>query len=124
MYVQKSEIKKDPQRRWSMPDRIFFGYGACHILAGVYLDRPPLPGFYEERIILTGNLPGNHVFVTDGVIAPDYHGYSVRNRLQKHHSRVWFSQHDGWCCAFERVDFCLLSTADLNARKMLGLINI
>lgn len=32
MYVLKQGMKSDPHRRWSLPDRIFFGYGACHAL--------------------------------------------------------------------------------------------
>lgn len=120
MYVLKQGIKADPHRRWSLPDRVFFGYGACHILAGVFLDRPPLPGFYAERIIPTEDFLGNHVYVTDGAVVFDHHGYSGRDRLLEHHQRVWSSQYDGWRCAIERVDFKLLSTADLNMRKMLG----
>jgi hypothetical protein len=120
MYVLKPGIKADPHRRWSLPDRVFFGHGACHILAGVFLDQPPLPGFYSERVVPTEGFPGNHVYVTNGVVAFDYHGYSRRERLLEHHKRVWSSQYDGWLGAIERVDFELLSTTDLNARKMRG----
>ncbi|MFE0016535.1 hypothetical protein ACFWXH_16920 [Mesorhizobium sp. NPDC059054] len=120
MYVLKPGIKKDLPRQWALPDRIFFGHGACHILAGVYLEQPPLPGFHAERIVPIGNLAGNHVYTTDGVIVFDYHGYSHRNRLLEHHGRSWSTQHPGWCCEIEKVDFSLLDTAALNARKMRG----
>jgi hypothetical protein len=120
MYILNTGIKTNPQRRWSLPDRIFFGHGACHILAGAYLDRPPICGFYSERIVPAGDQPGNHIYVTDGVVAFDFHGYSLRERLLRHHARAWSSRYEGWSCAVERVDFDLLSTADLNARKMLG----
>lgn len=120
MYVLKPGTKRDPVKRWALPDRIFFGHGACHILAGTYLDDPPLDGFHAERIIPVDGLPGNHVYVTDGRIAFDYHGYSVRARLLDHHARGWSARHSGWGCAVERVDFPLLDTAALNARKMLG----
>ena len=120
MYVLKPGIKADPHRRWSLPDRIFFGHGACHILAGVFLDRPPLSGFCAERVIPAEGFFGNHVYVTNGVVVFDYHGYSSRDRLLEHHKRVWSSQYDGWLCAIERVDFKLLSTADLNMRQMRG----
>ncbi|MER9000226.1 hypothetical protein NKH58_20605 [Mesorhizobium australicum] len=43
--------KENPQKRWALPDRIFFGHGACAILAGTFLRHPPLEGFYGERII-------------------------------------------------------------------------
>ncbi|TYL83938.1 hypothetical protein [Bradyrhizobium cytisi] len=120
MYVLKPGVKADPHRQWSLPDRIFFGYGACHILAGVFLDQPPLPGFYAERVIPAGSFLGYHVYLTNGVIAFDYHGYSILDRLLEHHKRVWSRQYDGWLCAIRRVDFNLLSTADLNKRQMRG----
>lgn len=102
-----------------LPDRIFFGHGACHILAGVFLKHPPLQGFYAERIIPGDGFYGNHIYVTDGTIAFDYHGYSARKRLLDHHSRSWSAQYaDTWNCILERVDFDLLNTADLNDRKM------
>ncbi len=120
MYTLKPGIKKDPQRRWALPDRIFFGYGACHILAGAYLDRPPLAGFYAERIIPNEGFSGNHVYVTNGIIAFDYHRYSRRERLLEHHRKGWSGRHAGWSYELERVDFDLLSTIELNRRKMLG----
>ena len=120
MYKLKPGIKNDPVRRWALPDRIFFGHGACHILAGSYLRNPPLPGFYAERIIPMDDLAGNHIFFTDDVIAFDYHGYSGRQRLLTHHEKCWASQYDNWGYTLEAVKFDLLSTAELNARKMLG----
>ncbi|WP_158965542.1 hypothetical protein [Chachezhania sediminis] len=120
MYVLKPGIKRDPVRRWALPDRIFFGHGACAILAGTWLRDPPLPGFHAERIIPAEGLPGNHVYLTDGQIAFDYHGYSILENLLAHHARGWSARHDGWHCSVETVGFDLLSTPALNARKMLG----
>jgi hypothetical protein len=120
MYVLKHGIKKDPERRWALPDRIFFGHGACHILAGVFLQHPPLEGFHAERIIPNEGFAGGHMYVTNGTIAFDYHGYSGRERLLDHHGRGWASLRPGWGCVVERVDFDMLSTVELNQRKMLG----
>ncbi len=120
MYVLKPGIKKDPQRRWALPDRIFFGHGACPILAGAYLARPPLAGFHAERLIPAGDLPGNHIYVTNGVLAFDYHGYSLRERMLAHHTRGWSGKHAGWDCTIDVVDFDLLDAGALNERKMLG----
>lgn len=120
MYVLGKGIKKDPVRRWALPDRIFFGHGACHILAGTYLDAPPLPGFHAERIIPAEGFAVAHVYVTDGVAAFDYHGYSLRRRLLDHHRKAWAAHSPGWECMLERVAFNLLDTAELNRRKMLG----
>ena len=120
MYILRKGIKQDPVRRWALPDRIFFGHGACHILAGTFLEDPPLPDFYAERIIPAEGFAGNHAYVTDGVIAFDYHGYSRRDRLLDHHRRGWAAHSPGWNCTVELVDFDLLDTAELNRRKMLG----
>ena len=59
MYVLKHGIKKNPEKRWALPDRIFFGHGACAILAGVFLEHPPLEGFYGERILPGEGFSGN-----------------------------------------------------------------
>ncbi|KRA45576.1 hypothetical protein ASD80_04380 [Devosia sp. Root635] len=120
MYRLKPGIKQNHMRRWALPDRVFFGHGACHILAGVYLADAPLSGFHAERIIPRGDVPGGHMYVTDGVIAFDYHGYSLRGRLLDHHRRSWSADYPGWDCDIERVDFPILGANALNARKMLG----
>nr|WP_256478364.1 hypothetical protein [Notoacmeibacter sp. MSK16QG-6] len=112
--------KHDPERRWALPDRIFFGHGACHILAGAYLRNPPLPGFYAERIIPAEGYWGNHIYATNGKLAFDYHGYSTRSRLLAHHRKGWSGAYEGWDCVIEIVDFDLFSTSELNSRKMLG----
>jgi hypothetical protein len=120
MYVMKPGMKRELQRRWALPDRIFFGHGACHILAGVYLRESPLTGVYAERIIPEGGCPGNHTCATNGHIAFDYQGYGRRTNLLDHHNRCWSRQHQGWTYWVELVDFDLLDTAQLNQRKMLG----
>jgi hypothetical protein len=38
MYIlANGSVKQDPVRRWSLPDRVFFACGACHILAYAFL---------------------------------------------------------------------------------------
>jgi hypothetical protein len=121
MYVLKPGVKKDPVRRWALPDRIFFGHGACAILAGVFLQRQPYRGFYAERIIPGDGFAGNHIYATDGTIAFDYHSYSLRSNLLEHFTNGWSNRYEsGWTCRIENVNFDLLSTADLNNRKMLS----
>ncbi|CCV11339.1 hypothetical protein [Mesorhizobium sp. STM 4661] len=120
MYILKHGIKKNPQKRWTLPDRIFFGHGACHILAGTFLELRPLEGFYAERIVPDEDFSGNHIYVTNGAVAFDYHGYCDRSRLLEHHRKGWTLHSVGWGCTIERVDFDLLDTAELNQRKMLG----
>jgi hypothetical protein len=120
MYHLKHGIKRNPERRWALPDRIFFGHGACAILAGAFLRNPPLEGFYAERIVPDEGFFGNHYYVTDGWVAFDYHGYSGRERLLEHHAKGWAGDYPGWGCRIEVVDFDMLDTGELNRNKMLG----
>ena len=120
MYVLDPSKKADAERRWSLPDRIFFGHGACHILAGVFLEESILAGFRAHWLVPHEGYSGNHVYVTDGEVAFDYHGYSRLERLLAHHKKVWHSQQPGWSAEIQCVDFSLLSTEDLNLRDMRG----
>jgi hypothetical protein len=120
MYRAKPGIKNNPEQFWALPDRVFFGHGACHMLAGVYLLRPPLPGFRAERIIPDEGFWGNHIYVTNGEIAFDHHGYCARQNLLDHHRKCWSAQFVGWDCVVETVTFDLLDTNELNQRKMRG----
>ncbi|MBX2869557.1 MAG: hypothetical protein KTR18_12820 [Acidiferrobacterales bacterium] len=120
MYVLKPGIKKHPDLRWALPDRIFYGHGACHILAGVFLQRYPESRYWAIWIKPRENYHGNHIFVTNGKIAFDYHGYSVLERLLIHHKKCWSSRFTGWSADIMRVDFPLLDTAELNSRNMRG----
>jgi hypothetical protein len=120
MYVLEPGIKRDPVRRWNLPDRIFFGHGACHILAGVFLLRFDDRSFHPLWVRPEQGAPGTHVFVTDGVIAFDYHGYSLSTRLLEHHRNGWSRLVPGWSARLVEVDFPLLDTVELNARRMLG----
>ncbi len=105
--------------RWNLPDKIFFGYGACHILAGAFVQENIDPTF-KPYWIKPPRHPGNHIFVSDGRIAFDYHGYSHRDRLLAHHRKVWTHQHPDWDADVEPVNFNLLNTVELNARNMRG----
>lgn len=119
MYILPSWKKEDPVVRWNLPDRIFFGHGACHILAGVFLQEDINPCF-TPLWIKPDKHPGMHVFVSDGEIAFDYHGYSVLDRLQKHHQKVWRHQYSDWAAKLVPVDFDLLAVSELNQRNMRG----
>lgn len=120
MFRPRPGTKQDLVRRWTLPDRAFFAHGACHILAGVYLRDPPLPGFRAERIVPDTPYSGNHIYLTDGTLCFDYRGYTERSRLLR-----WFAAHQirlapQWSGTIEAVRFDLLDTAALNARKMRG----
>lgn len=106
--------------RWKQPDRVFFGFGACHILAGVFLENPPLDGFYGEWIVPDNGISGNHMYVTDGQISFDFHGYTLRHRLLAHYWKGYKSRYKDWNAKIVKIDFRLLDTVELNARNHLG----
>ena len=97
MYRLAAGIKKDPVRRWALPDRVFLACGACHILAHAFLVR--YPGFADQILWIrpgTG-FTGNHIVVaSDKGWVFDYHGYSERNAFMAHtfgKARRWWP---GW----------------------------
>jgi len=120
VYLLKPGIKENPALRWALPDRIFYGHGACHILAGMYLERFPEAGYHALWLKPKEGFSGNHIFVTNGKVAFDYHGYSVLERLLLHHKKAWASRFTGWDTDIALVDFNLLNTTELNSRNMRG----
>jgi len=84
MYIVDQAIKNDPARRWALPDRVFFACGACHILAYAFLERYPAAGFKPIWIKPAAEYIGNHIIVSDGEAAFDYHGYSGLPTLIAH----------------------------------------
>jgi hypothetical protein len=81
MFFPKINVKNDPIRRWQRPDRHFFANGACQVLAFAFLERYPDLGFHARWIKPAAGFTGNHIYVTDGINAFDYHGLSTEQRL-------------------------------------------
>ncbi len=98
MFRLKPGIKSDPVKRWNLPERVFFACGACHILAYAFLEAYPGHGFHAVWIRHAEGFTGNHVFVTNGETAFDYHGYRCEAALIAHHwakGRLWWPGWDG-----------------------------
>src|SRR6476620_1150258 len=81
MFFPKINVKDDPARRWHRPDRHFFANGACQVLAFAFLERYPDLGFRARWINPAPGFIGNHIYVTDGVNAFDYHGLTTEQLL-------------------------------------------
>jgi hypothetical protein len=81
MFFPKTNVKDDSVRRWHRPDRHFFANGACQVLAYAFLERYPDLGFHARWIKPRVGHIGNHIFVTDGTCAFDYHGLTTEERL-------------------------------------------
>lgn len=81
MFFPKINVTEDPVRRWHRPDRHFFANGACQVLAFAFLERYPNLGFHARWIKPAAGFTGNHIYVTDGTNAFDYHGLTTEARL-------------------------------------------
>jgi hypothetical protein len=96
MFVLKPGIKADQILRWALPERVFFACGACHILAYSFMKRWPDAGYSATWIKPAAGFTGNHIFVSRGNCAFDYHGHSDRSALLSHtwrKARRWWP---GW----------------------------
>ena len=96
MYVVGPGIKQDPLRRWSLPDRVFFACGACHILAYAFLKTYPDAGFAPLWIKPAKGFAGNHIGVVRNNMAFDYHGFSRWSRLLAHTTAKAYRWWPGW----------------------------
>ena len=118
MYLLKPGVKEDPIRRWNLPDRVFFASGACHILAHAFLERFPAAGFVAVWIRPQAGFTGNHVFVTNGDLAFDYHGYAPRDRLVAHYTKRARRLFPGWGADLVPVTVSLVNRGEARAIGM------
>jgi hypothetical protein len=88
--------KRDPTKRWNLPERVFFECGACHILAYAFLRAYPVNGFSAVWIRPIKGHTGNHILVVRGQLAFDYHGYSDWEALFAHSKRRASQRWPGW----------------------------
>ena len=76
--------KHDRAQRWSLPDRVFFACGACHILAYAFFERHGAPDMKVLWLKPDAGFTGNHIFVATDNWVFDYHGYCSRDRFLTH----------------------------------------
>jgi hypothetical protein len=112
MYLLRPGIKEDPVRRWNLADRVFFACGACHILAHAFLERFPSIGFGPIWVRPRSRFTGNHVFVTNGALAFDYHGYVPYVRLVRHYTKRARRLFPGWEADLVPVTISLVNRED------------
>lgn len=113
MYAPKPGTKRDPVRRWKLSDRAFFGHGACHILAFAFLERFPGSSFHAVWIKPGEGYCGNHVYVTNGIVAFDYRGYLNQDRIVAHHWKQYCRDYPGWHAELIRIGANLSDPAEM-----------
>ena len=73
------------EKRWALPDRVFFACGACHILAYAFHERCGDETMQPVWIKPAAGFTGNHIFISNGTMVFDYHGFCERTRFLDHY---------------------------------------
>ena len=115
MYLRRTpRAKRDPVRRWALPERVFFACGACQVLAYAFLRKFPEAGFGAWWIRPRAGFTGNHIVVRRGEVVFDYHGYSDWAGFREHtwrRARQWWP---GWDATVVPVPLEVLVCAPLS----------
>lgn len=96
MIFRTDAQKKDLVASWLRFDRSFFASGACHVLAHEFLQRKDARGFRPYMILPERGFRGGHVFVRNGSLAFDYHGWSNHAVFVNHYFRKIKRIFPGW----------------------------
>jgi hypothetical protein len=118
MYVIDRAIKHDLARQWALPDRVFFAAGACQVLAYAAWRSYGYAGFMPRWVRPCAGFRGNHIIVTDGETAFDYHGWSSLQNLLDHTHRKANRWWPGW--SFDLLDIAPDALISEEKSKALG----
>ena len=77
--------KKNLEKRWLLPDRVFFACGACQILAHAFMQHYKSLNAKAVWIKPSAGHTGNHIIVSSAQMVFDYHGYSDRQNYLAHY---------------------------------------
>ena len=77
--------KRDIEKRWALPGRVFFACGACQILAHVFMEKFASMNTQALWIKPDDGHTGNHIIVAFEGMVFDYHGYSEAERYLAHY---------------------------------------
>ena len=78
MHLRTVAQKADLEASWLRPDGDFFSAGACHILAGVFLEAHPGSDFASYLLQPACGFRGGHVLVVGDEVTFDWRGYQQR----------------------------------------------
>ena len=104
--------KRDPALRWSLPDRVFFACGACHVLAHAFLERHGLEGRRVVWIRPDAGFSGHHIFVDGGRWTFDDHGYARPGLLHEHSVKRARQRWPGWSATMMDLPPAVLLSED------------
>lgn len=96
IYERTPEEYADPFLSWKRDDKAFFASGACHILADMFMQLHWGQGFTVVHIRPHKNMPGHHVYVTNGEWAFDFNGWTKESELLEEYEKAYAAKHPGW----------------------------
>lgn len=102
--LRTPEEKADLEASWARPDEEFFASGACHILAGAFLEEQSRPDFYAVMIKPTAGARGAHVVTANRRAIFDCRGWSPLDQYLRHYSDAMSRVVPGWSCELFRID--------------------
>lgn len=100
-YARSPLERKDPFVAWQRDDKAFFASGACHILAHMFLCLHQGEGFQLIYLRPKRNLPGNHLYASNGIWAFDFNGWTHEEELLSVTRQAYTQKYPGW--DFERI---------------------
>jgi hypothetical protein len=110
--LRSPEEKADLEASWARPDEEFFGSGACHVLAGAFLEAHHLGDFRALLIQPGAGFRGAHVVVANDRLIFDVRGWNPRGSFLEQYQSAMDSVSPGWSYSLTAVsdpigwDFC------------------
>ena len=109
MYRRRTPgAKRDAQKRWALPERVFFACGACHILTYAFLTRYGDAGYEALWLKPDSSFTGNHIVAVRAGTVFDYHGFSDWERYREHTWRRAAQWWPGWNATLVRLPASVL----------------
>lgn len=98
------EEKSDLEGSWARPDEEFFAAGACHVLAGTFLETYPSAGFRALLIQPGEGFRGRHVVAASSSMVFDCRGWTPREQFLRLYSEAYCAVFPGWTYNLVGVD--------------------
>src|SRR5450432_3316565 len=102
--LRTAEEISDLEASWARPDDEFFAAGACHVLAGMFLEAYPFAGFRALLIRPAPSFRGSHVVVASSALVFDCRGWTPRERFLSLYSDAYRAVFPDWQYELVAVD--------------------
>jgi hypothetical protein len=96
LFERTPEQKSDMFKSWERDDQAFFATGACHILAGLFVQLHNSEDFRLIYIKPKEGFSGNHVYASNGSWAFDHNGWTKEEELLEATERTYKEKYPGW----------------------------